>query len=136
MTSDVFDNPGTTTALDLKELNGRLLLLKPTRVEIGVSTTLGPKDVTVADVHTLDGPSPEVFGEAFVWPKVLQAQLRSTVGTGRYVLGRLGQGVAKPGQSAPWVLSDPTDAERESARKYLAALAEPVTAPDDEPPPF
>ena len=71
--ADQFDNPGTATAIDLGELNGRLLLIKPSRVEVGVSTVLGEKDATVADVHVLDGPDPgEVLGEVFIWPRVLQ----------------------------------------------------------------
>ncbi len=137
---DQFDNPGTATAIDLGELNGRLLLIKPSRVEVGVSTVLGAKDATVADVHVLDGPDPgEVLGEAFIWPRVLQAQLRSFVGTGRWCLGRLGQGVAKPGQNPPWKLADPTDTDKESARRYLDGLnvATPDNAaPDDDTPPW
>ena len=128
--ADQFDNPGTASALDLAELNGSLLLIKPIRVEVGIHTTLGPKDATVADVHILDGDSAgEVAGEAFIWPKVLQVQLRSLVGTGRWCLGRLGQGVAKPGQSPPWKLADPTDADKDAARRYLNGQA--IAAPDD-----
>src|SRR6516225_11004041 len=141
MTSDLFDNPGTTTAINLEELNGRLLLIKPSRVEVGVHTVLGDKDATVADVHVLDGPDPgELAKEAFIWPRVLQSQRRSKVGTGRFCLGRLGQGQAKPGQSAPWKLLDPTDDDKELARKYLAELTVreqlgATAAPDDDPPP-
>jgi hypothetical protein len=136
--ADQFENPGTTTAINLEELKGRLLLIKPSRVEVGVSTVLGNKDATVADVHVLDGQDPgQLLGEAFIWPKVLQAQLRSTVSTGRYCLGRLGQGNAKPGQNPPWKLADPTEDDREVARKYLAELAAPpITAPDNDGCPF
>ena len=118
---DLFDDPGATVALDLSELNGRLLLIKPNHVEREVSTALGPKDATVADVVVLDGDAPgSTFTDCFIWPKVLQAQLKSTVGTGRYCLGRLGTGVAKPGQNAPWKLADPTDDDRAHARAWLA----------------
>jgi hypothetical protein len=136
--ADQFENPGTTTAIDLEALMGRLLLIKPSRVEVGVSTVLGNKDATVADVHVLDGEDPgQMFGEAFIWPKVLQAQLRSTVSAGRYCLGRLGQGNAKPGQNPPWKLADPTEDDREVARNYLAELAAPpITAPDNDGCPF
>jgi hypothetical protein len=138
MTSDQFDNPGTATAIDLDELNGRLLLIKPSRVEVGISTVLGNKDATVCDVHVLDGTDPgQLFGEAFIWPKVLQAQLRSTVGSGRYCLGRLGQGVAKPGQNPPWKLADPSEDDKKVARKYLAELATPpIATPGDDDCPF
>jgi hypothetical protein len=136
--ADQFENPGTTTAINLEELNGRLLLIKPSRVEVSVATVLGNKDATVADVHVLDGADPgQLLGEAFIWPRVLQAQLRSTVSTGRYCLGRLGQGNAKPGQSPPWKLTDPTEDDREVARKYLTELAAPpITEPGDDGPGF
>jgi hypothetical protein len=64
-----------------------------------------------------------------VFPKVLASQLRSSVG-GK-VIGRLGQGIAKPGQSAPWTLNAATDADKETGRKYLAYIATqvPVTTP-------
>jgi hypothetical protein len=142
MASDLFDDPASASALDLEGLIGRLLLVQPSRVETGVKTTLGEKDATVVDLHVIDGPnSGEVHDEAFVWPRVLQAQLRPKVGTGRYVLGRLGKGVAKPGQNAPWKLADATDDDKELARKYLAALnvreqLGATTPPDDDPPPW
>ena len=124
MTTDLFDNPDSATAIDLNALNGRLLLIKPSRVEVGVATSLGPRDATVADVHVLDGDDPAgPRKDAFIWPKVLQAQLRSKVGTGRYVLGRLTQGVAKPGQNAPWKLADATEDDARAARRYLDGLA-------------
>jgi hypothetical protein len=127
--ADEFDGPAAATALNLEALKGRLLLIKPSRVEVGISTVLGAKDATVADVHVLDGDSPgELLGDAFIFPKVLQAQLRANVSSGRYTLGRLGQGVAKKGQNPPWKLEDPTDADKEVARKYLDGLR--VTAPD------
>jgi hypothetical protein len=130
-----FDNPGSASALDLHGLIGKLLLLKPSHVEVGVKTVLGEKDATVADIHVVDGDE-EPYIQTFVWPRVLQAQLRSTVGTGRWVLGRLGQGVAKPGQSPPWRLGDPTDDDRKLAAKYLEALAPTVSAPDNDAPPW
>jgi hypothetical protein len=131
--ADQFDNPGATTAINLADLKGRLLLLKPSRVETGISTVLGTKDATVVTVHVLDGTdSGQVYTEAFIWPKVLQMQLRPNVGTGRYYLGRLGQGLAKPGQNPPWNLDNPTEDDREKARKYLAGLAAPpITTPDE-----
>ncbi len=116
---DEFDAPASAAALNLDEINGRLLLLKPTKIEEGVVTALGTKDATVADVAVLDGGDATVLKDVFVWPKVLQAQLKPKVGSGRYVLGRLGQGLAKPGQNAPWKLFDADDADKQVARKFL-----------------
>ena len=52
---DLFDDPGATVALDLDELLGRLLLIKPKHVEREVNTVLGAKDATVVDLTVLDG---------------------------------------------------------------------------------
>ncbi|MBY0440965.1 MAG: hypothetical protein K2Q25_02320 [Mycobacteriaceae bacterium] len=148
--TDLFDAPASATGIDLKKLHGQLLLIKPLRIETNINTTLGPKDATVADVHTLDGDQAGHMDPAvFLWPKVLQSQIAANVGTGRYNLGRLTQGTAKPGQNAPWKLDDPTEADKERARKYLNSekfktnTAEAKTTPandpwsannDDEPP--
>lgn len=117
---DLFESPASTAALDLTELTGRLLLIKPHRWERDVNTSLGVKDAVVADVTVLDGDDEPPLTDVFVWPVVLQSQLKSTVGTGKYCLGRLGKGVAKPGQNPPWKLADPTGDDQRLARKYLA----------------
>lgn len=39
------------------------------------------------------------------------------------VVGRLGQGLAKPGRSAPWVLDDPTDDDLAAAEAFLEQYA-------------
>lgn len=119
----VIHKPASTAAIDWEELLGRLLLIYPDRIE-NITTALGAKDCTVAAVHILDGDDPRVIDEVFVFPKVLQAQLRPFVGTGDPCCGRLTQGTAKAGQSPPWKLDDPTDAD----------LA--VAAADDNNPPF
>lgn len=118
--SDPFDAPPAPGGgISWKELAGRLLYIRPTAVESNVKTTLGEKDATVADVVVLDGPDAGVeYGDALVFPQVLQGQLRRKIG--RQILGRLGQGSAKPGQNAPWVLESPTDDDRKTAVKWLA----------------
>jgi len=40
------------------------------------------------------------------------------------VLGRLGQGEAKKGQSAPWMLSEATEADKVIGRNYIAKNSE------------
>jgi hypothetical protein len=53
-----------------------------------------------------------VFGAALV-PR-LTGDLDAEV-----IVGRLGQGLAKPGRSAPWTLDDPTDADLEAAEAFV-----------------
>jgi hypothetical protein len=124
--TDLFDAPGSATGLDLKEIEGRLLLIKPLAQETGINTSLGEKDAVRADVTVLDGPdAPTEYVDILLFPRVLQGQVKSNIGTGRFNLGRLGKGVAKPGQQAPWKLADPTDADKDVARAHLATKTEP-----------
>ena len=100
---------------------GHLLIIEVEAHETGVVTTLGEKDAIRATIHDVDAQ--ETIDDALIFPKVLVSSLKGRVG--QKVLGVLGQGVAKPGQSAPWVLNDasadPAAAARATA--YLAALA-------------
>jgi len=127
--SDMFDSPASGAKITTFE--GMLLLLSPTEYREGIATSFGPADAVVTEVAVLDG---DYVGEkhagVMVFQKALMGQLRPKVGTGRMVLGRLGRGVAKTGQSAPWILQDPTDADKDAARKHLAAVA----VAEDKPP--
>lgn len=116
--TDPWDSPGSTAGVDFEELNGRLLVITPHAAE-EVNTSFGEKECVRADLVVLDGPSASTeYKDTLIFPKVLIGQLRSTIGTGRMVLGRLGQGVAKPGQKPPWLLADPTEADRKVAGKW------------------
>jgi hypothetical protein len=80
-----------------------------------------------ADVAVLDGPRKgHRFDETLLWGKVLQSQLRGSVG--EQVLGRLGKGKAKPGQSAPWQLAPASAEDRAVAERYVAHYAATVAA--------
>lgn len=113
MSTDMFSAPASTNGIDWKAALGHLLLVSPLSVEEKVNTSLGEKDAIRADVVDLD--TNDTYTDVLVFPRVLQGQLRPKIG-GK-VLGRLGQGTAKPGQSAPWVLQDftPDDAKKASA---------------------
>jgi hypothetical protein len=112
--------PASADRINWEEHLGRLLLVIPLSVETDVSTTVGVKDVTVATVHALDGAAPGLIQEdAFVFPKVLQSQLRPFLGTGKAVIGRLAKGSTKPGQRPPWKLLDPTPADLAVATAYI-----------------
>lgn len=101
-----------------EDLNGRLLLIEPTAVKTEIKTSYGEADAVVADVAILDGDAKgDTYPEALVFPKVLQGQLKSKLG--EKVLGRLGQGQAKPGQSAPWLLEEATAEDYEVGVRYL-----------------
>lgn len=122
MSSDPFDGPGSASGIQWADYEGRLLLITPHEYLPEVSTSLGVKSAVRADVVVLDGPgAPEEIPDTLIFPRVLQGQVKGNAGTGRMNLGRLGKGVAKPGQSAPWQLGQPTDTDKDLARQYLAS---------------
>lgn len=91
-------------------LSGRLVLVQPHSLETNILTTFGTADAVRADVVVLDGPEAGTkYDDTLIFPKVLQSQLKNRVG--EKVLGRVSQGQAKPGQSAPWMLTEATEAD-------------------------
>ena len=118
--SDPFATPAAPSGgIDLKDHLGALLLFTVHSVEEGIQTVHGASSAIRCDVAVLDGANKgDEHADTLIFPKVLQSQLRKAVG--QKVLGRLGQGQAKPGQSAPWILTDPTDEDRKAGVEYLS----------------
>lgn len=113
--------------ISLADHVGALLLIDVIGVETGIKTVHGDSDAIKANVNVLEGTgSPADYDETLIFPKVLQSQLRKSVG--QKVLGRLGQGVAKPGQSAPWVLNEATAEDIAKAEAWVAKNAPAVTS--------
>lgn len=116
-----FAAPASTAGIQWEDLNGSLLLFTVNGVEEEINTSYGlAKQVARADMVVLDGDhAGETYDDSLIFPKVLSSQLRPRVG-GK-VLGRLGQGQKKPGQSPPWVLSaETTEADKKLARDWVA----------------
>ena len=133
--TDPFASPGSTSGIDYASLNGRLLLIQPHSLEASVKTSLGDKEAIRADVVVLDGPDAGTeHVDTLIFPRVLIGQLRSRIG--QKVLGRMSQGTAKPGQNAPWLLQEATDADKQVGIAWLSnnALAQPAAAGAGKPP--
>jgi hypothetical protein len=105
----------------MQELIGALVLIKVTDYRTGLPTVHGEKDAVACDVHVLDGRhGGEVFDNALLFQGALIGSLKPAVG-GQPVLARVGQGVAKPGQNAPFVLNPFTEQDAAIAGPYWAA---------------
>lgn len=102
----VFASPGDpSSGIQWAEHKGALLLLDVHAEEREILTAFGPADAVRATITVLDGEHVgDTYPDCLVFPKVLAAQLRSRIG--KKVLGRLGQGQAKSGQSPPWLLAE------------------------------
>ena len=130
--TEAFASPATASGIDWKALNGALLLITPLSVEDGIKTVHGDASAVRADVVALDGAEKgEEYPDTLIFPKVLQGQLRSRVGS--KVLGRLGQGNAKPGQSPPWILAEATAEDTNIGKAYIAGQ---IAAPASTAAPF
>jgi hypothetical protein len=130
---DLFDAPGGGDLFCWEDHYGRLLLITPHSVERDVQTKLyGKRDATRADIVVLAEPGTgpaEVIRDTLVFPLVIRSRLRSNVGTGRMVLGRLGKGDADGKGNPPWILTDPTDADKAVARAYIRGEPGPSSRP-------
>lgn len=106
---------------------GKLLIVEPIALEQGIQTVHGLSDAVKANVHVLTGPGEsEDYLDTLVFPKVLAGQLKGQIGN--KVVGRLGQGAAKPGQSAPWLLEEATPDDLTKAQEWLAKQKPAVTS--------
>lgn len=113
--------------IDLKKVNGSLLYFTVHELVKDIQTDYGPSDAIRADVAVLDGEEKgTVYSDTLIFPSVLRRQLSGAVGSvDPSILGRLGQGVSKKaGQSPPWILTDPTEAEMAVGVKYEAYAAQ------------
>lgn len=117
--------PGSGDKLDFKALNGALLHITVVEHVRDIETSFGPANAIRASVAVLDGEHKgEVHDDVLIFPRVLQSQLAAAVGAADpAVVGRLVQGAAKPGKSAPWLLDEPTSNDLAIAAKYEAYAA-------------
>jgi hypothetical protein len=126
--------PGATgDNLELKELNGSLLLIEVLGIKEDIATKFGAADAISANVAVLDGAKKATeYNDTLIFPKMLVGQLRPSIG-GK-VVARLGQGTAQAGKSAPWILTAATDADKETAGKFEAYKATQAKPPADDAP--
>lgn len=116
-----FSAPASGTVLKPAEIEGHLLVVEPAEYVPSIQTAMGESDAVRVDVH--DITAQETFEGVLWFSTVLVSSLKGQVG--RKVLGVMGKGVAKPGQSAPWTLVDASrDADAvKAASAYLEARA-------------
>ena len=121
----------------IPELLGALILVYVRDYREGIVTSFGPSDAVAVDLHVLDGPQKgEDYQNTLIFQKALIGSLRSAIG-GDPVLGRIGQGTAKPGQSPPYILHPYTEQDAAVATAWINAQPKPFqqAAPAAAPPP-
>lgn len=121
-----FTSPSTSNGESVKpaDLQGHLLIIKPVEYKTGIQTSLG--EAEAIEVNLVDLDTNTEHDSVLFFNVALRSALKSNIG--KSVLARIGQGVAKPGKSAPWILIDETG-NADSVAKATAYLAGGISAP-------
>lgn len=122
-----FSSPSNTSeGVKVADLANHLLIITPVEYKTGIQTVHGLAEAVEVNVVDLDTNTQH---DSLLWFNVgLRNSLKSKVG--QKVLARIGQGTAKPGKSAPWILVDATgDASAVAkANSYLGSAPAPAVA--------
>ena len=119
-------------SLKAADVEGHVLVVEPSEYVASIATSFGEKDAIRVTVH--DITTSETHNDVLLFGSALISALKGQIGN--RVLGVMGKGTAKAGQSAPWVLIDASqDANAVSAATaYLnGAVAATITAPAKAP---
>ena len=119
-----------TDSVKVADLAGHLLIVTPVEYKTGIPTVHG--DAEAIEVNVVDLDSGKEHASMLWFNVALRNALKTKIG--QKVLARIGQGTAKPGKSAPWILIDATGdaAALAKANAYLGsapAAAKPSPAP-------
>ena len=118
-----FTPPATSSGdyVKMADLNGHLCIFSPVEFIESIATAMGETSAVKANIVDLDTDTEHE--DVLLFNKAIITSLKSNIGA--QVLARVGQGIAKPGKSAPWILNDATgDATAVGkATAYLAAKA-------------
>jgi len=95
---------GGGDSVKVADLAGKLLIITPIERKKEITTVHGVTDAIEVNIVDLDGD--ETHNNILFFNVALKNALKDKIG--QRVLARIGQGTAKAGKSAPWVLIDAT----------------------------
>lgn len=123
----MFEQPSAPgDGIQWKDHRGALLLVEVEEFIPEISTNFGVTSAVRASVVVVDGDGKgESYDDTLIFPKILVNQTKGQIG--KRVLGRLGQGEAKPGQSAPWLLNEASAADIQLAETWVSQNQQPTT---------
>lgn len=117
--------PAPSGGIKWDDHKSALLLIEPLSVESQVQTSFGPADAVKANVHVIDGAGAgDAYTETLIFPKLLVSQTKNHID--EKILGRLGQGQQKPGQSAPWLLNEASPEDIAKAEQWVEQNTKPA----------
>jgi hypothetical protein len=95
---------GGGDSVKVADLAGKLLIITPIEHKREITTVHGITDAVEVNIVDLDGN--DSHDNILFFNIALKNALKDKIG--QKVLARIGQGSAKPGKSAPWILIDAT----------------------------
>jgi hypothetical protein len=117
--NNMFDAPtmGSNNSVRPADLEGHVVVIEPLEYVTSISTTYGETDAIRVNVHDISEKASH--DDVLFFSTALVGSFKRDIG--KKLLGKLGKGDAKPGQSAPWILIDLTTNEKAvaAASKYL-----------------
>ena len=121
-----FSSPNTTSeGVKVADLANHLLIIEPVEYKTGIDTVHGKAEAVEVNVVDLDNGNAK--HDSLLWFNVaLRNALKTKIG--QKVLARVGQGAAKPGKSAPWILIDATGDAQAVAKANAYLTSAPATA--------
>lgn len=129
----MFDAPsvGNGNSVRPADVEGHVIVCQPIEYVGSMSTSFGETDAIRLTVHDIS--EKESHDDVLWFSAALVGSLKRDIG--KMVLGKMGKGDAKAGQSAPWVIIDLTSNEKAvaAASKYMnertaTSLSAPSTA--------
>jgi hypothetical protein len=104
MTMTIFASPSSSGGdrLNIGDIKDHHVIINVLSSETRTTTYGDAEAVTINVADLTTGLS---HLDVLWFSRVIVSSLRGFAGSGSLVLGTVGQGVAKPGQSAPWVLN-------------------------------
>lgn len=118
---------GGGESLHIADVEGSLVVIRAEADEVVIDTKLGEASALPAQILVVDGKSagPD-WQRILLFGVVLRRQAGAAQKSGRPLVGVVGRGEPfKVGQSAPWIIADPTAAQVEAARKAYLAVSVP-----------
>ena len=114
-------------SVKVADLNGHLLILEALEYKTGIPTVHGDADAIEVRINDLE--TGHTHESVLFFNVALKNALKTKIG--QKVLARIGQGQAKAGKSAPWILIDATgDADAVAkANAFIAGSPAVASAP-------
>lgn len=125
-----WEDPAESDFFQIKNHVGALCLIAVNEYLPAFQTAMGPGQAIRAEIAIVDGPNAgKRYPDALLFNKKLVPQLRNSIGS--TILARIGQGEARPGQSAPYVLDKAGPGDPEMATAWVASNGEVEAKPVD-----